>query len=64
MKLIMKKTSTQLKLSAAACVLTMAAFALQAPLISGAADAATATSAPMIGMEGPSLPVFPVLLPR
>ena len=64
MKLIMTKTSIQLKLSAAACALAMAAFALSAPAIADRSHAATAMPSPIAGIEAPSLAALERLLPR
>ncbi|MGX7952080.1 hypothetical protein ACWPM1_05875 [Tsuneonella sp. HG249] len=61
----MLKSSPQLKLSAAACALAMAVFALNAPAISHGSKSATATISPSAGIEAPStFAGFAALLPR
>jgi len=60
----MTKTSLQLKLSATACALAMAVFALSAPSIGAEHGSARAPLSPVAGIEAPSLPAVPALLPR
>ncbi len=60
----MMKPSPQFLFSAAASVLAMAALALSAPTISTGGDVGFVGSPVMAGVEIPSLPAMPTLLPR
>lgn len=62
MKPIMRKPSPQLTLSAAACALAMAAFALTAPAIGESPGSAAAPVPAVAGFESPSLPDLPFLI--
>lgn len=62
MKPIMQKPSPQLTLSAAACALAMAAFALTAPAIGEYANGAAAPVPAVAGFETPALPDLPFLI--
>jgi hypothetical protein len=64
MKPIMPMPSPQFTLSAAACALAMAALALSAPSIGEYAEGAAAPVPVIAGIEAPSLPALPALLPR
>lgn len=64
MQLTMPKPSPQLTLSAAACAAAMAALALSGPTISGNGSAAPRGVSALAGIEGPTMPALPGLLPR
>jgi hypothetical protein len=63
MQPIMRKSSPQLILSAAACVLAMAALTLSAPSITEYPASLTAPVPAVAGIETPALPDLPFLIP-
>ena len=64
MQPVMPKPSPQLFLSAAASVAAMAALALSAPTLGEMQSGSLAPVPAMAGIELPSLPALPAVLPR
>jgi hypothetical protein len=64
MQLVMTKPSPQLILSAAASALAMAALALSGPSLGGQTSDHLSPVPAVAGIDLPSLPALPGLLPR